>query len=126
MPQRLVLIEDDADYRSLLSDFLSSLGHAVLEFASAEEALGHMNGAGAEAPGLVLTDLRLARMSGLDLARALRRAHPRVPIILMTAFSERPLAGEALALGRSAFVEKPFRLAVLREEIERLLADADE
>ncbi|MEB2344379.1 MAG: response regulator [Deltaproteobacteria bacterium] len=126
MSRCLLLVEDDADYRSLLSDFLRSLGHAVLEFASAEEALGHMDGADAEAPSLVLTDLRMARMSGLDLARTLRRAHPRLPIILMTAFSERPLAGEALALGRSGFVEKPFRLAVLREEIERLLAAGDE
>ena len=121
MPSHLVLVEDDADYRALLSDFLSSLGHEVTEFPSAEEALRHIVGADAEAPSLVLTDLRMAKMSGLELARALRRSHPTLPIILMTAYGERRTAEQALALGASAYVEKPFRLATLRAEIERML-----
>jgi len=122
MSLRLVLVEDDEDYRALLSEFLASLGHSVLEFASAEEALRHIDGSNGEAPSLVLTDVRMRRMSGLDLARALRSVHPELPIILMTAFSERTLAEQALALGRSAYVEKPFRLAALRAEIERMTA----
>ena len=121
MCSRLVLVEDDADYRALLCDYLRSLGHCVVEFASAEEALRHMDAAGAEAPSLVLTDMRMGRMSGLELARALRETHPRLPIILMTAYGERQVARETLGLGSSAYVEKPFRLAALRAEIDRML-----
>ena len=117
----LLLVEDDTDYRELLSDYLTSLGHSVVEFASAEDALRHITGSADEPPGLVLTDMRMQRMSGMDLARALRHAHPLLPIILMTAFGERQLAQDAIRLGRSAYVEKPFRLADLAIEIERML-----
>ncbi len=119
---QLLLVEDDADYRELLSDYLTSLGHSVVGFSSAEDALRHVTESGEEPPGLVLTDMRMRRMSGMDLARALRRAHPEVPIILMTAFGERQLAQDAIRLGRSAYVEKPFRLADLAIEIERVVA----
>ena len=119
---QLLLVEDDADYRELLSDYLTSLGHSVVEFSSAEDALRHVTESAEEPPGLVLTDMRMQRMSGMDLARALRRAHPSLPIILMTAFGERQLAQDAIRLGRSAYVEKPFRLADLAIEIERMVA----
>ncbi|HVP31708.1 MAG TPA: response regulator [Myxococcota bacterium] len=122
MSLKLLLIDDDDGYRSLLLEFLTSNGHSVWGFASAEEALRHMSAPEHEAPGLVLTDMCMDRMTGLELARAVRRAHPRVPIILMTAFGERRLAEEALGLGRSGYLEKPFRLADLAAEIGRVLA----
>jgi len=124
MPPRLLLVEDDADYRALLCEYLISLGHAVDEYASGEDALRHIESEPGEAPRLVLTDLRMRGISGLDLARALRAMHPGLPIILMTAYGERGIAQEILALGTSAYVEKPFRLAALRAEIDRMLAAA--
>ena len=125
MSLQVLLVEDDEDYRALLADYLGSLGHAVLAFPSAEEALGHMTGAGDGAPSLVLTDMRMRQMSGLDLARELRSTRPRLPIILMTEFGERQLAKHALALGCSAYIEKPFRLGALRDTIEKLVASED-
>jgi DNA-binding NtrC family response regulator len=121
MPLDLLLAEDDADYRTLLCEYLTSLGHSVIAFSSGEEVLRHMGEPKAEAPSLMLTDMRMERISGLDLARTLRRMHPRLPVILMTAFGERPLARDTLALGRSAYVEKPFRLSELGAEIERMV-----
>ena len=121
---RLLLVEDDADYRELLSDYLTSLGHSVVEFSSAEDALRHVTESTDELPGLVLTDMRMQRTSGMELARTLRRAHPHLPIILMTAFGERQLAQDAIRLGCSAYVEKPFRLADLATEIERMVPRA--
>ncbi|MCL4686249.1 response regulator [Myxococcota bacterium] len=122
MDAPLLLVEDDADYRELLSDYLTLLGHSVVEFSSAEEALRHVTESAQRPPSLVLTDLRMRRMSGMDLALALRRTHPQLPIILMTAFGERQFPQEAIGLGRSAYVEKPFRLADLASEIERMMA----
>jgi CheY-like chemotaxis protein len=125
MALHLLLVEDDDDYRALLVDFFTSEGHSVLECASAQEAIGHMQGGNGEAPSLVLTDMQMDRMTGLELARALRQTHPGLPIILMTAFGQRQLAREALALGRSAYIEKPFRLIDLMAEIERMVAAAE-
>ena len=125
MSLQVMLVEDDEDYRALLADFLDSLGHAVLAFPSAEEALGHMTGSDGGATSLVLTDMRMRKMSGLELARELRSTHPELPIIVMTAFGQRQLAEHALALGRSAYIEKPFRLGALRDTIEKLVASED-
>jgi DNA-binding NtrC family response regulator len=123
---QLLLVEDDPDYRELLSDYLTSLGHSVVEFSSAEEALRHVQESTEKPPSLVLTDLRMRHMSGMDLARALRRVHPDLPIILMTAFGERQLPYDTIGLGRSSYVEKPFPLADLAKEIERMVPPADD
>lgn len=55
MSLQLMLVDDDEDYRALLSDYLSSLGHTVLMFPSGEDALRHMTETSGEAPSLILT-----------------------------------------------------------------------
>lgn len=122
----IVLVEDDARFRELLSDFLTGLGHAVHDFASAEEALRFLSDLDlrrdvSERPRLLVTDQRMGRMSGLELARELRRRDPELPVILMTAFGERTLGGATRALGSSVYLEKPFSLAELAELTRKFL-----
>jgi DNA-binding NtrC family response regulator len=121
-PATILLVEDDDDYRGLLDDYLRSLGHRVVDFASAEEALGHIEQSGSAAASLVLTDLRMNGRSGLELAVAVKRARPELPIILMTAFGDRRLARDAGAAGVDTCIEKPFALTELARLVEALLA----
>lgn len=117
-PATIVLVEDDEDYRSLLGDYLQSLGHRVVDFGSAEEALSHIERSGGAGASLVLTDLRMGGRSGLELAVAVKHARPELPVIVMTAFGDRRLARDAGAAGVDAWIEKPFALT----ELARLVA----
>jgi DNA-binding NtrC family response regulator len=121
-PATILLVEDDSDYRGLLGDYLHSLGHCVVDFASAEEALSHIDGSGGAAPSLVLTDLRMGGQSGLELATAVKRARPELPVVLMTAFGDRRFAQDAGAAGVDACIEKPFALTELARLVDALLA----
>lgn len=118
---QILLVEDDADYRGLLDDYLQSLGHCVAPFASAEEALGHIERNGLGPRCLVVTDLRMAGRSGLELAAEVKRSHPGLPVVMMSAFGNRQLGSDARGAGVDAFLEKPFRLAELARVVEALL-----
>ena len=122
MSGNILLVEDDGDYRTLLADYLGSLGHSVVEFVSAQEALGHIQSDGGRRADLVLTDLRTAGGSGLELAAAAKQACPELPIIVMSASDDRRLAGDARRAAVDAFLEKPFRLAELARLVGSLLA----
>ncbi len=124
-PRRRVLIVDDhAVNRSLLTDLLTPLGFTCSEASSGEEALARLT-AGTEAwPELAIVDLRMDGIDGLELTRRIR-ALPRgqaVKVILTSAsvISFRPEDGRAA--GCDDFLPKPFRTADLVEKIGSLLA----
>jgi len=122
MPARAIfVVEDDADFREMLGEYLGSLGYAVQAFASGEEALAHLRRASAPAPDLVVSDLNMPRLSGLQLMRELRATLPDVPVILMTAFGNPQVAEQAAREGAAAYLEKPFRLPELRDLVRRIL-----
>ena len=79
----VVVVDDDGPVRELFSDGLEPMGMAVLPAASGEEALAAV----AATPDVcvVLSDVRMPRMDGWDLERALRRLRPDLPVVLLTA-----------------------------------------
>lgn len=121
-PATILLVEDDEDYRGLLADYLGSLGHCVLGFPSAEEALSHIEGDGGAAPSLMLTDLRMSGRSGLELAIVVKRERPGLPVVMMTAFGDRRFTRDARDAGVDACIEKPFALTELARLVDTLLA----
>lgn len=125
---RIVIVDDDREMRSLLEDFLSAEGYEVHSFSMPPEALTAL------APGgslgldqehgdvdLVISDIKMPQIDGLDFTTLLRTARPEVPVILITAFGSIETAIEAMRRGAFHYVVKPFRLTEIAVNIQRAL-----
>jgi CheY-like chemotaxis protein len=111
----VLLVEDDAEVAALVRDMLISLGFAVTHVKSAEAALGALkDGRNVD---IVLSDVMMAGggMSGVELAREIRRRHAELPVVLTTGYIE--AAREAEADGVPVLV-KPYQIEALAELID--------
>jgi len=115
----LLLVEDKDSFRRLLSQALEATVWKTLAVADPQEALRALE----ERPFHVLvTDLRLPGMSGLELIRRARRLHPGLRVVLMSAFGEPKDIVEAMRLGADDFLPKPFDLDAFLALLDRLRA----
>ncbi|HKP54181.1 MAG TPA: sigma-54 dependent transcriptional regulator [Chloroflexia bacterium] len=105
--RRILVADDDTDIRILLKTFLEDEGYTVSEAASGQEAL---DGVRSGAYDLVLLDMRLPGMTGMDVLKQLREKQGNVPVILMTAYGSPNIAIQASSLGAYSFITKPFEL----------------
>ena len=107
---QILLIEDDTSLAANLRDVLSDEGFKVTLCARGDEGLRR---AANEDYDVVLTDLRLPGMGGLDLVRQLHETQPRLPVVLMTAHGTIETAIEATKLGAYDYLQKPFEMSEL-------------
>jgi putative two-component system response regulator len=116
----ILVVEDEADVRLLLEDQLRSLGYAVRTASSAEQALALVEKA---APDLVLTDVHMNGISGVELCARLK-ADPRfalTPVVIVTAVTDLEARVAGLAAGADDFFGKPFELSELGTRLGALL-----
>ena len=112
---RIMVVDDRADVRELLRDYLESEGYTVDALGDATEALKRL----AEfRPGVVLLDIRMPGLSGLSILREIRAQHREVGVIMVTGVGDRTIAEESLALGAFDYVTKPIDFAYLLWSIE--------
>jgi CheY-like chemotaxis protein len=122
---RILLAEDDDDMRSVVADALRGDGHEVVELADGGRLLVDIatrlkaNGGG-EPLDLIVSDIRMSICTGLQILEALRAAHWRTPVILMTAFGDDAARRHAESLSAVLF-DKPFDLDNLRTAVANLL-----
>jgi len=116
MKKRILVVEDEEKLRRVLELQLSSAGFDVDKAAKAEEALKVVDRA-----DVVLTDLRLPGMSGLELLAAIRRQNSVVPVIMMTAYGSIETAVESMKAGATDFLLKPFSLDHLMTVVNKAL-----
>lgn len=115
-PLRILYVEDNDLVRDITCEFLAQPNRSVMAVASAEEALAVFE---PSAFDIVVTDISLPAMSGLDLARRLLERAPSVSIVIATGYG---LAGEDAALGdRVRVIMKPFEPSRLEELFDELL-----
>jgi DNA-binding NtrC family response regulator len=100
----ILVVDDDPDILTLLHLRLEQLGYAVRTAATGLEALGTL---ASDQPALVLLDLRLPRMSGLDVLTQLKQTAPDLTVIVMTAYGTVEKAVEAMKAGAADFLTKP-------------------
>ncbi len=120
MPLRLLLVEDDPAVRRSLSETLSEEGHHVRSAASAEEALIRIQD---ESPELILSDIRMPGLDGIELLKRVQAETDSVDVILMTAYDDMPTVVRAMREGAFDFLVKPLELKELRSVLDRVLAD---
>ena len=120
MRRRLLVVDDDSTIRDSLIGALSDASTEVLAVESAERALGVIGGNGAD---VVLTDVRMAGLGGVDLLRLLRERAPNVDVVLMTAFDDMTTVVAAMREGAAEFLVKPLDLHELRRVLARVFED---
>src|SRR5436305_8155534 len=122
----IVIVDDEQPIRQVLTEVLGGSGYVVRGAADGEEALRERSARDYDA---VVTDVRMPRMDGLSLVRAIQQVAPDSTVIVMSAYGSHDLAIEAMKAGAYDYLGKPFRpdevLLVLRkaEERERLRID---
>ena len=116
---RILVVDDDADLLRLLSLRLQGAGYQVTAVTSAESALTQLE---IEHPRLVLSDVKLPGRDGLQLFDEIRKRHPTLPVILLTAHGTIPDAVEATARGVFTYLTKPYEARELLDKIQQALA----
>jgi nitrogen regulation protein NR(I) len=116
---RVLLIEDDTSAANALRRVLAAEGHQVSCEARGDSGLAR---AQSDEMDVVITDLRLPGLNGLELVRQLHSAKPRLPIILMTAHGTTETAIEATKLGAYDYLVKPFEMEELLDLVEKAVA----
>jgi DNA-binding NtrC family response regulator len=115
---KVLVVEDDPDIRKILDIFLSEKGFRVKVAESGPRALEML----AEEPiDLILSDVRMPGMSGLDLLRHLKERDPEIQLVLMSAYSSVKDAVEAIQLGAADYVEKPIDFRRLERVLQTVL-----
>lgn len=118
MKARILIIEDDASFRAMLEEALGARGYDVRTAPKAEDGLEMARNNPCD---LILTDVKLPGMSGVEAIPRLREAAPASDIIVMTAYSSKETAVEAVRRGAYDFFSKPFSLSELDVVIRRAL-----
>src|SRR6266576_1723170 len=114
----ILIIEDEAKMRRLLELNLGEDGFKTVSAPDAETGLRLL---ASEQVDLVLTDLKLPGMSGLELLQAVKRQNAALPVVVMTAFGSVETAVEAMKAGATDYVLKPFSLAEMRMVVHKEL-----
>jgi DNA-binding NtrC family response regulator len=118
MNQRILIVEDEPAMCELLTSFFSERAHKVDTVQDGEGAVARLE---EQDYALVITDIKLPGMSGLELLARIRVDWPEVVVIIMTAFSSISSAVEAMKLGAEDYIGKPFQLDELAITVEKAL-----
>ena len=120
IPLRLLLVDDDAAVRWSLSETLAEEGHEVRAAESAEQALAQLN---EFAPDLILSDIRMPGLDGIELLKQVKEHAPSVDVVLMTAYDDMPTVVKAMREGAFDFLVKPLESKELDAVLERAFSD---
>jgi len=102
---KIAIVDDEQDMRQSISQWLALSGYDTETFASAEDAL---KGIGADYPGIVISDIKMPGMDGMQFLKKLMGADSALPVIMITGHGDVPMAVEAMRVGAFDFLEKPF------------------
>ena len=114
MSSTILVVEDDAGLREALCDTLSLSGFSILAAEDGEQALITLD---QQDVGLVITDVQMNRLDGLNLLRRVKAQRPELPVLLMTAFGSIAQAVDAMREGAVDYLVKPFEAEVLLAKV---------
>jgi len=114
----LLIVDDELGMRQFLTHLLQREGHMVRVAGNGNEAMALLR---EERADILLSDVRMPDMGGIDLLKAVRELSPDIEVIMMTAFANVDTARDAFLLGAFDFVQKPFDNDLLKETVARAL-----
>ncbi|UCG77287.1 MAG: response regulator [Nitrospirota bacterium] len=114
----ILVVDDDDTVRDLLVSILVDAGYSVKDVNNAQEAVDLVGGDGFN---LVVSDIKMPRMSGIELLKAVRKHDQELPVILVTGFPDIDMTIESLKLGAYDFIIKPFKVDYVLHSVQRAL-----
>jgi len=118
----ILVVDDESEMRSALSHALTRNGFSVESAASGTEALVKIK---KDPISLVITDLKMPEMSGMEVLGAVKKATPGIPVIVITAYGSIHNAVEAMQAGAADYLLKPFSFETLATTVKKVLGSAD-
>ncbi|MEY5026088.1 MAG: hypothetical protein RLZZ244_1616 [Verrucomicrobiota bacterium] len=115
---RILIIDDDPAMVQVMSDICTECGHSPIAYNSGEKALAMLSN---HAPQLVLTDVRMDGVGGMDVLRVCKETMEGLPVIMITANKQLQMGIEAMKAGAYDYIAKPFKVDELRIAIQRAL-----
>jgi DNA-binding response OmpR family regulator len=116
---RILIVEDDEEMGSLLRDFVEEEGFEADTVMNGYEAFRKLV---KEPFDLIITDIRMPGLTGLDILPRIRKLQPGIPIVVITAFGSQEVHQKALERGAMAYLEKPIHFHRLRELIYQMVS----
>jgi DNA-binding response OmpR family regulator len=113
-PGKILVVDDDPEVRMATRDFLSSKGYEVSVAEGGREALRQLDASPAD---VVLLDVAMPDMDGMETLKRIVSGHPNVPVIMVTANADIEITSKVLQLGAADYVPKPFDLDYLDQAI---------
>ena len=122
MGREVLVVDDEADIRELVAGILQDEGYETRTAGNADEAFAAIE---ARLPSLVILDIWLqgSRLDGLEILEAVKRAHPDMPVVMISGHGTIETAVSALKRGAYDFIEKPFKADRLLLLVQRAIED---
>jgi len=117
--RRILIIEDDDEMRSLLKDFFEEEGYESASVSNGSEAIHKLV---RESFDLIITDVRMPGLTGLDILPGIKKLQPQAPIIVITAFGSEEVSRRALERGATVYLEKPIHFHQLRTLVHEMIS----
>jgi len=117
-PEQIIIVDDEDDVREAYTQTLQLEGFEVAAFATAKDALSTIS---SDWPGVVVTDLRMPRIDGFELLKRIHAIDGDIPVIMITAHGDVPVAVNAMRSGAYDFLEKPPDPLLMLEVVQRAL-----
>ncbi len=117
---KILVVDDEEGARELFNTILTDEGYHVTLAVSGEDALSHMK---ADAFDLVVTDIKMPGMDGLQLLQEIRKSGARSDVIMVTAYGEVESYLKAMSLGAAEYINKPIRIKELKRIVHKVLTE---
>ncbi len=123
LKKKLLIVDDQFGIRILLNEVFEKEGYVTFQAANGKSALQIVRN---ENPELVLLDMKIPGMDGLEILKHTKKINPNIKVIMMTAYGELDMIKEASELGAITHFTKPFDIDELRDEVNKHLGRVKE
>lgn len=115
MARKMLIVDDQKGIRKLLEELFKKEGFEVKVAADGREAIEEVR---EFVPDIILMDMKMPNMNGLEASQEILKTHQEIPIILMTAYGEMEVVKKALEIGVKKYITKPFDIVVIRDMVK--------
>ncbi|HYG57295.1 MAG TPA: response regulator [Symbiobacteriaceae bacterium] len=120
-PRLILVVDDQMGVRRLIQEVFREVGYRVATAVHGQEAMALCS---VELPDLVLLDMKMPVMDGIETLRNMRHLYPDLPVIIMTAVGDGDRASEVISIGAHSCISKPFDVFELRRLVREVLGEA--
>lgn len=116
---KILIVDDDQNLRRLMHETLEAIGYLAVSASDGVDAIRLVK---TEQIDLVIADISMPEMDGLQLLQQVKEFNPRIPVLLITGVNMNNIKDRVYQYGADAFLDKPFRISKIEEMLERLLS----